>query len=68
MAWTSDDLAAIEEAIATGATRVKYVDREIQYQSLSDLLKLRDRMRGELGMTGGTNGRTYASFSKGLCG
>lgn len=67
MAWTTEQLAAIEEAISLGATRVKYIDREVQYNSLDDLLRLRDRMRRELGLTDGSQSRRYASFSKGLC-
>lgn len=66
MAWTTDQLAAVEEAIATGALRVKYIDREIQYQSTSELLRLRDRMRIALGLADPTQSRKYGSFSKGL--
>lgn len=67
--WTQEDLAAIEQAIATGANRVKYVDREVSYNSLTDLIRARDMIRRALGCVtadGGGN-RRYASFSKGLC-
>ncbi|WVR18329.1 hypothetical protein y223_00049 [Bordetella phage PY223] len=67
MAWTIEQLAAVEEAIASGATRVKYVDREVQYNSLSDLLRLRDKMRVELGLADASRNRRYGAFSKGLC-
>lgn len=67
MAWTTEQLAAVEEAISFGATRVKYADREVQYNSLSDLLRLRDRMRQDLGLADGSQNRRYATFSKGLC-
>lgn len=67
MAWTLEQLQAIEEAIASGATRVKYVDREVQYASMSDLLRLRDRIRVELGLADPRRNRRYAITSKGLC-
>lgn len=67
MAWTTEQLAAVEEAIASGANRVKYADREVTYNSLDDLLRLRDRMRREMGLADGSQSRRYASFSKGLC-
>lgn len=67
MAWTTEQLEAIEEAIASGATRVKYIDREVQYQSLADLLALRDRMRLALGLADAKLSRRYGAYSKGLC-
>jgi hypothetical protein len=67
--WTADDLAALDAAIASGAKKVKYSDREIEYQSLSDMLKVRGIMRAALGCPGATlaAGRTYGGYSKGLC-
>lgn len=67
MAWTTDQLAAVEEAISLGATRVRYADREVQYNSLTDLLRLRDRMRVALGLADPASSRRYGAFSKGLC-
>ena len=46
--WTSDDLRLLEAAIATGARRVKYADREVEYRSLADMLMLRDTLRAQL--------------------
>lgn len=51
--WTTADLVAINRAIASGSNRVKFADREVQYQSLSDLLKVRQIIRDYLGA--GTN-------------
>lgn len=67
--WTHDDLRAIEEAIASGATRVKYIDREVQYQSRADLFATRELIRRALGCaaSGLSGGRTYGAYSKGLC-
>lgn len=49
MAYTHEQLDAIESAIARGTTRVKYKDREIQYASLADLMSIRNLIRQELG-------------------
>lgn len=65
MAWTQSQLTAIEAAIALGAMKVKYEDREVTYHSLAEMLRLRDMMRAELGQT--TPGRRliHAAYSKG---
>lgn len=67
MAFTTEQLAALEAAIATGATKVKYSDKEVTYNSLADMLKLRNIMRGELGLNDSSPGYTFPSHSKGLC-
>lgn len=41
MAFTQDDLDAIDEAIATGESSVKFSDRTVTYRSTDDLLKAR---------------------------
>lgn len=48
MAFTTDQLAAIETAIATGALTVTYNGRSTTFQSTAQLLRLRDRMLREL--------------------
>ena len=63
--WTLSDLEALEKAIATGAKRVKYTDKEIEYHSLKEMLSLRDVMRRALGITG-KSVRVLASHDKGL--
>lgn len=66
--WTSADLRAIEEAIASGALRVKYADREVTYQSRADMFATRELIRRALGCAGAglAGGRTYGAYSKGL--
>jgi hypothetical protein len=62
MAWTSEDLAAIESAIATGARRVRFQTHEVEYQSLNDMLKVRALIRDEIaGQSGGVHFTEYAS-------
>jgi hypothetical protein len=67
MALTSADLTAIESAIAGGVLRVRFSDgREVQYQSVDDLLKAREFIKNSLTQSGGTAATrsTYASFTK----
>lgn len=52
MAFSQSDLDAINTAIASGALKVKYADREVQYQSLADLLKIKGLIEKELGLDG----------------
>jgi hypothetical protein len=68
MSFTTEQLAALEEQIASGVSRMRHGERDETFQSLDDLIALRDRMRAELGLAGTDNGRTqrYATFSKGL--
>jgi hypothetical protein len=47
---TLADLEAIEKAINTGAMKVKYQDREVTYNSLTDLYQIRDNIKAELGL------------------
>jgi hypothetical protein len=65
MAFTTDQYNTLTEAIAQGATRVKYADKEIEYSSLTDMLRLKRVMEIDLGITAG-NTRKYAQFTKGL--
>jgi len=65
MAWSQDDLDAIEETIKTGTLEVKYKDRSVKYQSLSDLLRIRDLIRAEIGITSGRNKRILSEFDRG---
>lgn len=72
MAWTTEQLAALDESIALGATTVQYSDRTVTYRSLADMLRLRDMIKRELsgasnsdGSIGNSN-RRYYEHSKGL--
>ena len=53
--FTYADLLALDAAIKSGANRVRFADREMQYNSLSDMLKARSLMLQYLG-TGNING------------
>lgn len=69
MAWTSDDLAAIEAAIAVGAKRVRYQTHEVEYQSIPDMLRARDVIKTELMPSEQPSHAIVARFHRGLtCG
>lgn len=65
MAWTSADLTAIESAISKGAMKVKYGDKELTYRSLDEMLRVRDKIRKDLGLTNSTQ-KIFPKFAKGL--
>ena len=66
MAFTLDQLNALDAAIASGTKSVKYADKEVEYQSLADMLRVRDLMAQELGLTTAASKRKYASYNKGV--
>lgn len=51
MAFTTEQLTALETAMASGQLSVRFNNREMRFQSLNDMIALRDRMRSELGIT-----------------
>ena len=65
-AWTSDDLATLEKAIAQGVTEVRYGDKTVIYRSLNDMLRTVDMMRKDLGVSTGNQNRKYAQITKGF--
>lgn len=66
MSFTQDQLTKLEAAIASGALEVRYADKTVKYHAMADMLKARDLMRLELGITSSSSGRKYASTSKGF--
>lgn len=67
MAYTQQQLDALEAAIADGALTVKYGDKQTTYRSLDEMIRIRDMMRGDLGLSSGDGGIVYPTFGKGLC-
>ncbi len=73
VAFTLENLASINKAIAAGTKKVKYSDKEKEYMSLDDLLRIKGLMEASLGIktSCGKNGlfggrRINAIHSKGL--
>jgi hypothetical protein len=51
MSYTLEQLTDLETAIAQGALSVRYADRSITYNSYAEMIRLRDSMRSELGIS-----------------
>lgn len=64
MAYTQQQLDDLEAAIAEGVTTVSSNGRQVSYRNLSDMLKLRDLMREELGQVGAGRQRKYMTFKR----
>ncbi len=62
--WTQDDLIAIEQAIASGASKVEYNDRTVVYRSVKELKEQRELIRRALGQVN-RGGRVLCESSKG---
>ena len=62
MAFTQTDLDAINSAIATGARRVRFQTHEVEYQSVSDMLRARDVIKAELETPPANGGAMFARY------
>ena len=66
MAFTTQDLAAIDAAIASGELTVSHNGRTVTYRSMTDLLKARATVTAELasaesGRSGGPHRFTFST-------
>lgn len=73
MAYTLEQITALETAIAQGALSVKYSDKEVTYRSLEEMLKILSIMKGAVpdpdnpsSSVNGGGRRYYGQHSKGL--
>lgn len=66
MEWTLDDLSNLNDAIKTGARKVKYADKEVEYRDLDEMLRIQKAMKDALGLNSPGRERVFASHSKGL--
>ena len=68
--YTLEQYNTLSEAIAIGALKVKYGDKDIEYRNLNDMLRIQQLMFNQLfPQNNKNNGRVLASFSKGTtCG
>jgi hypothetical protein len=65
MAWTQQDLDALSEAIASGATTVAYEGKTVTYRSLDDLLRLQNIIAIALGQVPGNNNTLLVEHNRG---
>ncbi|RQR37845.1 phage head-tail joining protein [Burkholderia sp. Bp9142] len=54
MAFTQQNLDAIEKAIASGTLTVEYNGKRITYQSTADLIRVRNMIKSDLENRSGT--------------
>jgi hypothetical protein len=67
MAYTLEQVAILQAAIATGSKKVVYGDKEVEYRDLDDMLKTLALMQEELGLVQRQKDtRRFGAFSKGL--
>lgn len=64
MAYTQDQIEALEKAIAEGVLSVQYADKRVQYRSLDEMIRILNMMKTSLGQ--GRPRRVYGEVTKGL--
>lgn len=66
--YTLEQYQTLSDAIATGSKKVKYGDKEVEYRSLDEMIRILGLMKDCLfpSANGGNNSRKFASFSKGI--
>lgn len=64
--YTLEDLEALEKALSLGATEVYSGDKRIVYRSLSEMIRIRDIMKRELGLITGASKKVSPTYNKGL--
>jgi len=64
MAFTQDQLTALEAAIATGTLEVRIGDKLVRYQTTADMIKTRDLLRDQLNAGNPTTRTSYSSFCR----
>lgn len=53
MAWTQTDIDKLKAAIAQGATKVKFADREVTYRSLEEMRETLRLLQAEVDTAAG---------------
>ena len=66
MAWTQADVDALKAAIATGAKKVKYTDREVEFQDTGAMMRALSAMEAEVNAAAGTARYTRLMPRKGF--
>ncbi len=71
MAWTQIDIDLLKSAIAQGATKVKFADREVSYRSLDEMRETLAMLQREVDAAAGIVVRRPRQVrfvtTKGLC-
>lgn len=64
--YTLDQYNSLVAAIAQGALRVRYGDKEVEYRSLTEMKSIKADMEKQLTPPKGKGNRTYGGYSKGI--
>lgn len=62
MSFTTSDLAAVDQAIATGELTVELNGRRVTYRSMADLERARQIIKGELSASSPTSSTRRGSY------
>jgi hypothetical protein len=65
MAFSQTQLTAIEDAIASGTTRVSYDGKSVEYASLDVMLRVRNIIQIALGIVSGTSATVLVAHDRG---
>lgn len=68
MAFTQQQLTALENSIASGATRMSYQGRTVEFGSLDQMLRVRDIIRRALGLIPDTSATINVAHDRGYPG
>lgn len=63
MAWTTADITKLKAAIAQGALRVRYADRDVQYRSLEEMKDLLGMMQSDVDRAAGVKRTKQTRFT-----
>ncbi|MBR7961412.1 hypothetical protein KDW41_13260 [Burkholderia vietnamiensis] len=63
MAFTQNDLIAVERAIASGALTVEYNGKKTTFRSIADLLAARDLIKADVDAASGSQRRPRSSIA-----
>lgn len=63
MAYTSTDLEALDQAIASGQLEVEFGDRRVKYRSMSELLEARRHVAAQIAAAAGRKSHHRYVFS-----
>jgi len=66
MAYTQLQLDKLTDAIALGATTVRYGDKEIVYRSIKEMKLIKQEMEADLGKNVKTVNRKFAEYGRGF--
>jgi hypothetical protein len=66
MAYTQEDLDNIKAAISSGERRVRLADKEVEYRTIDEMLKVKSLIENELRGTKIGITRVYADYSRGV--